>query len=87
MSLRLVEARIRSASRYFVTVRRAMWMSDSFSISAIFWSDRGMRESSALMIRAIFSLTLSEAIRKLADDIDDAAGFAEENRMREILSG
>ena len=49
---------MRSTSRYFAMVRRAMFTPFSFKVAAISWSERGFAESSSAIIVAIMSWTL-----------------------------
>ena len=57
-------------SRYFVTVRRAMSMFATFSISAMRWSESGRRGSSFLISRRIRSFTLSLATAVALHPVD-----------------
>src|SRR5690606_12720792 len=46
-----------SCSRYFVTVRRAIWNPRSSSMSAMAWSESGLVLYSSAMIRSMMALT------------------------------
>src|SRR5579872_4072718 len=65
--LRLLEERIPSISRYFATVRRAIWMPSRLARSStICWSDSGLPLSSSSMIFLMACLTLSLAMSSSA---------------------